>query len=102
MEDPNGKPASLSQQVGSKAERRLRARRARPSVWFGLGLFGIIGWSVAVPTVLGILLGVWMDKYAGDRISWTLTLMLLGVIFGCVTAWRWIQRERPDRDESGR
>ena len=45
-------------QVGAKAARKLKARRnATQGVWFGLGMMGLIGWSVAVPTLLGAALG---------------------------------------------
>ena len=37
-------------------------RRGVPSVWSGFGMFGLIGWSVAAPTLLGVLLGTWLDK----------------------------------------
>lgn len=95
-DDPVGKPARLQHEVGPKAERKLKARRERTSVWFGFGLFGIIGWSVAVPTVLGILSGIWLDKHWPAHISWTLTLMVVGVALGCANAWRWIKREARD------
>jgi predicted F0F1-ATPase subunit len=53
----------LSQEVGSKAARKLRARRhVTRTVWFGLGMMGLIGWSVAIPTVLGAALGLWLDS----------------------------------------
>ena len=49
--------------VGSKAERKLKARRdAARGVWFGLGMFGIVGWSVAVPTLAFLALGIWIDR----------------------------------------
>ena len=93
MIDPVGKPSRLQQRVGEKAARKLKARRQRPSVWFGFGLFGIIGWSVAVPTVLGIVLGIWLDKHWPGPFSWTLALLVVGVALGCANAWRWIKRE---------
>ena len=50
-------------EVARKSERRARSRReGRHGLGYGLGLFGLIGWSVAVPTVLGIALGVWIDR----------------------------------------
>ena len=56
--------------VGSKEERKVRARACRRNaVWFGLGAFGLVGWSVAVPTVLGILLGVYIDSRWPSRFS---------------------------------
>ena len=40
----------FSRQVFAKANRKLKAQRAGQSgVWFGLGMMGLIGWSVAVP-----------------------------------------------------
>ena len=83
----------LQQDVGSKAERRIRARRERSSVWFGLGMFGIIGWSIAVPTVLGIMSGLWIDRHWPSPVSWTLTLLFIGIVLGCMNAWRWVKRE---------
>lgn len=89
-------------EVARKAARRARAEReADKSVWFSLGLFGLVGWSVAVPTLLGIALGVWIDGRWPGRVSWTLTLLLAGIALGCVNAWYWIKQESPDgADES--
>lgn len=81
-------------EIGRKAERKLKARSERDrSVWFGLGMFGLVGWSIAIPTVLGIALGLWLDSQLDDRISWTLTLMFVGVVLGCLNAWHWVKRE---------
>ena len=94
---------SLSQEVGAKAARKLKAQRnATPGVWFGLGMMGIIGWSVAIPTLLGAALGLWLDqRYPGGR-SWTLALLVAGLTIGCVNAWHWVAREdKAMRDEQG-
>jgi ATP synthase protein I len=87
-------PPSLADEVGAKASRKLRARRrAAHGVWYGLGMMGLIGWSVATPTVLGAALGLWLDRrYPGPH-SWTLTLLIVGLILGCLTAWRWVAEE---------
>lgn len=97
-EKPNKQPAkpapTLSQKIGAQETRRLRARR-RPaqSAWFGFRMFGIIGWSVAVPTLVGAMAGHWLDeKYPGKH-SWTLTLLIIGLCLGCLSAWRWVARE---------
>lgn len=94
--DPTGIPPGLEQQVQNKAARRRWAQaHAGRSVWFGFGMFGLIGWAVAIPTVLGIALGVWLDHHwPVGRISWTISLLLVGIILGCVNAWRWVNRER--------
>lgn len=89
-------PASptLAEQVGAKASRKLRARRSStPGVWSGLGMMGLIGWSVAVPTLLGAALGLWIDqRYPGGR-SWTLALLMAGLVIGCLNAWHWVSKE---------
>jgi len=92
---------SLGQEVGLKAARKLKAQRnAAPGVWFGLGMMGIIGWSVAIPTLLGAALGLWLDqRYPGGR-SWTLALLVAGLTIGCLNAWHWVAREdKAMRDE---
>jgi ATP synthase protein I len=87
-------------QVAAKAARKLRARRAGPqTVWFGLGMSGLIGWSVAVPTVLGAILGVWWDHRHPGPHSWTLALLAAGLVLGCVNAWHWVSRENRAMDD---
>ncbi|MGF1478532.1 MAG: AtpZ/AtpI family protein [Cyanophyceae cyanobacterium] len=80
-------------QVATKANRKIEARRESKSLWFGLGMFGMVGWSVALPALLGIALGVWIDTHIASRYSWTLMLLVVGVILGCLNAWYWIERE---------
>jgi len=85
----------LGRQVGRKAERRIRGRKEkRRTVWFGLGMFGLVGWAVAVPTLIGIALGLWLDgRYPQERVSWTLTLLIIGIALGCLNAWYWVRQE---------
>jgi ATP synthase protein I len=103
-DDPNENShtqSRLSRAVGAKAARKLKARRhATPGVWFGLGMMGLIGWSVAIPTLLGAALGLWLDRsYPGGR-SWTLALLVGGLTIGCWNAWHWVAREDAEmRDE---
>ena len=84
----------LAGQVGIKADRKLRARRnGAPGVWLGLGMMGLIGWSVAIPTVLGAALGLWLDDRYPGKLSWTLALLMAGLAIGCLNAWRWVANE---------
>lgn len=86
----------VEKEVGLKAERKLKARRENVrGVWFGVGMFGLVGWSVAVPTILGIALGLWLDSELEGHISWTLSFLFIGVALGCLNAWYWIKRESP-------
>ena len=86
--------AAFSQVVGAKAERKIKARRnATQGVWFGLGMMGLIGWSVAVPTLLGAALGIYLDNRRPGSYSWTLMLLVTGLAIGCLNAWHWVARE---------
>ena len=91
-------------QIGVKAARKLKARRnPKPGVWFGLGMMGLIGWSVTVPTLLGAALGIWLDKHHPGIHSWTLALLVAGLTIGCLNAWRWVAKEEKamrDDDEA--
>jgi ATP synthase protein I len=89
-----GKPPSLAEQVDTKAARKLKAQRhVTRTVWFGLGMMGLIGWSVTIPTLLGAALGMWLDRHYPAPHSWTLALLFVGLVIGCVNAWRWITKE---------
>jgi ATP synthase protein I len=83
--------------IARKAQQMEEARkRHRDSPWYGLGMFGLVGWSVAVPVVAGIALGVWIDGRWPGRVSWTLTLLLAGTALGAFNAWYWVRREGHD------
>jgi ATP synthase protein I len=84
----------LAEQVGAKAARKLRARRdGTQGVWFGLGMMGLIGWSVVLPTLLGAALGTWLDANHPGQHSWTLALLMAGLVLGCLNAWHWVTKE---------
>ena len=88
---------NFTKSIEVQTKRKIKARDdGKHSVWFGLGMFGLIGWSVVIPTLAGIALGIWIDKRWPGQISWTLTLMFVGVVLGCFNAWRWIGEERRD------
>lgn len=75
----------------------LRAQKIhKRSIWSGMGLFGMIGWSVVVPSLLGAALGKWLDKKWPAHFSWTLALLIAGLMAGCWNAWNWVAKENTE------
>ena len=93
--------SALGREVGAKVTRKLKARHnSSRSVWFGLGMMGMVGWSVVVPTLLGAGFGVWLDNRHPGSHSWTLMLLIIGLGLGCLNAWHWVTKEDKEmRDE---
>lgn len=90
----NSEQNDFHQQVSKKERRKLKARReGQRSVWQGFGVFGLIGWSVSIPTVLFVLLGLWLDERSIGERSYTLTLLIAGLCLGCLNAWYWVSRK---------
>ncbi len=93
-EKPPESNSTLVNKVDRKAKRKLKAKRhTKGGLWFGLGMMGIVGWSVMVPTLLGAGLGMWLDNRFPDGRSWTLALLIGGLSLGCLNAWHWIAKE---------
>ncbi len=92
--------SAFSREVGAKAARKLRARNSHQGASFGLGMMGLIGWSVVVPTLLGTALGIWLDSHHPGRHSWTLMLLIIGLSIGCLNAWHWVDKEAKEMREN--
>lgn len=77
--------------------RRSRAERWRRegerSIGQNLAMIGAVGWTIVVPTLIGIFVGRWLDRTLGSGIFWTLGLLVAGLAAGCWTAWKRIHRE---------
>ena len=78
--------------VRTEGRRKENAERdKRNSIIFGLGMIGMVGWAVTIPTLIGIAIGIWIDKTWPSSHSWTLILLFAGIILGCLNAWYWVQ-----------
>lgn len=96
MSDPKPREprSEFSRKVARKEARKVRARtREDRGVWFGLGMMGVIGWSVSIPTLICVAIGVWMDRKWPAQVSYTLMLLTIGIVLGCINAWYWVERE---------
>jgi F0F1-ATPase subunit, putative len=85
----------FADKVAKKELLRMKGIRHKDEkVWFGLGMFGIVGWSVAIPTLIGIALGLWIDRTWPSRYSWALMFLIIGVVLGCINAAYWVRKVR--------
>ena len=85
----------MIRQVESRQARALRARSRKGDMWESLEIFGLVGWSVVVPTLAGAALGAWIDHRWPSHFSWTLMLLISGLVLGCTNAWLRIRRDQP-------
>ena len=91
------KNTEVLRQISDKARRKRYAQReGQQSIWAGFGMFGLIGWSIVVPTVAGAALGVWLDQHHPQSFSWALSLLILGLFTGCLMAWQWVNKEHEE------
>lgn len=84
----------MLREVAAKQQRMLRARREKKGNWSALAILGVVGWSVVAPMLLGVALGIWLDRHWPAPFSWSVTLLLAGLVIGCITAWRRIREDR--------
>ena len=95
--DAGHKRRELEDRIAAVQRRKVEARHeGERSTWFGLGMFGLVGWSVTIPTVAGIAIGLWIDTHTASPYSWTLMGLFTGLVAGCIMAWNWVKRESED------
>ncbi len=84
----------FSGRIAQKEKQKVKALREKNgTVWFGLGMMGMVGWSVTVPALIGAALGIWLDKKHPQSFSWKLSLLIAGLCAGSLIAWYWISKE---------
>ncbi|HPL64668.1 MAG TPA: AtpZ/AtpI family protein [Syntrophales bacterium] len=82
--------------------RRGQGQRVRHAWGVGFAQYGLVGWTVALPMIIGAVLGYWIDSTVGPGgFYWTVLLMLAGLAVGIAATWLWMRREiRHDRSLS--
>lgn len=79
----------LRDAVHLRRERRERGRHdGERSLAQNLAMVGVLGWTIVVPGLLGILLGRWLDRVLDTGIVFTSALVFVGLGAGCALAWR--------------
>jgi ATP synthase protein I len=95
---------TFGSEVRHKQKRKITGRRDKErSLWFWLGMMGTVGWSVAIPAVLGMAIGVWLDNRLGGTKSWALMGLAVGMTMGLFVAWGWVKQnsgiDKHDREK---
>jgi ATP synthase protein I len=94
MAEPENDNDIFGRIISEKENRKLKALNGKKKTeWFGFGMFGMVGWSVTAPTLLGTIGGIWLDKHYPQPFSWTITCLISGLIVGCVIAGNWVIKE---------
>ena len=81
------------------AARRAAARMEEgrdmpePSLGKRFGQIGILGWTIVVPTLVGLFVGRWLDRTFETGVFFSAPLLMLGAAFGFWSAWRWMHRQ---------
>lgn len=63
-----------------------------PSLGVRLGQIGILGWTIVVPTLIGVVVGHWLDGHFATKVFFSAPLIMIGAAFGMWSAWKWMHR----------
>lgn len=84
----------LGDAVKTHRQRRARwQREGERSLGQNLAMIGALGWTIVIPTIVGLFAGRWLDRHFKAGIFWTLSLLVAGLAGGCFMAWQRIKRE---------
>jgi len=92
MHDPT--PDGLTKAVRERrARQELSRSEGEPSTLRFVGQIGVLGWIIVAPTLSGLFIGRWIDRVFGTGIFFSAPLLLIGVVIGCWSAWRWMHQQ---------
>lgn len=87
VEDRNTREVVREIDKLEQLEREAKTRRGR-SLWVQVSRVGTLGWLIALPIVGGALLGHLIDRRFDTGLTFTLALLLLGLVIAGFTLWR--------------
>ena len=79
-----------AKQLIQKADNRQK--RGQIKINYNVAVLSIYGWQVAIPVLLGILLGRLLDDFYPSSFSWTVNLIIIGFVVGFTNATMWLKR----------
>jgi len=94
MSGEPAEPDGLAHAVRRRSERQRRwLGEGKPSLALFIGQIGVLGWIIVVPALIGLFTGRWLDHKFGSGIFWSAPLLLLGIVIGCWSGWRWMHKQ---------
>ena len=77
-----------------REQRRKRWKKeGERSLWQNLSMVGALGWLIVTPTLLGVLIGRWLDGLFETGIFFSGALIFLGIALGSYLAWQRVTKE---------
>ncbi|MCW8423141.1 AtpZ/AtpI family protein [Legionella anisa] len=78
----------LEQQVKQNIRKMNEAKKEKSTLLAQTVYLGTLGFVFVLPIIAGAYLGVWLDeKMKGFSISWTINLIIVGVIIGAINVY---------------
>ncbi len=100
--NPPGESKDSERIACAAREAASRERMARdepePSLGNRLGQIGILGWTIVIPTLLGLVIGHWLDRHFGTGVFFSAPLLMVGAALGLWSAWKWMHRQTRNRN----
>lgn len=71
-----------------ESRRQKWEREGERPLWKNLSMIGALGWLIVAPTLLGVLIGRWLDDRYGSGVFFSGSFIFLGVCLGAYLAWK--------------
>ncbi|WDI41706.1 AtpZ/AtpI family protein [Bremerella sp. P1] len=85
---PDRRRRKLRAAVQRDISRRGRREHGAQSFWHSLAVLGMVGWPIALASVGGAMAGHYLDVRFDTGVHFTLMLLTLGTLLGCIAAWQ--------------
>ena len=89
-DEARNRMAEAARQASERAEQGRSD--PEPSLGVRLGQIGVLGWTVVIPTLLGLFAGRWLDHHFATGIFFSAPMLMLGAAVGLWAAWKWMHR----------
>jgi len=75
------------EKIEGSVESYKTSKTRRREFWKYLSRATTIGWLFVIPVVAGAYLGKYLDTRFASEISWTITLIVIGIAVGIYNVW---------------